>query len=325
MSRPTRLIIFMELVRGCQNVDCPSWGVVCKYEEQTFVTSETLNASCQKIKEVLAHTNPFEVIDIWAYGCGDSLDHPHLCEMLSIMKSQLGDLGKMSMAIDSRREVPGHFCKGAIVDEDLSRNRWLIRCHTCDQVFEGVSSNSQGAWVADSMWYSYLDKIKIIHKKPEEFDWLARAKTWSALPITMSHKLITNRITGDMWDAWKHEPFLKELKAVPWHDIELGTSAPIFTKREKILCDTDVPSKEGPYPGRPVRRIMVNWDGSLRRCLVSPTQYSNLHDLILGEDRVCQTCFPLTGGGLAKFYEDHVLLTPSASCVSDGYFVPNDF
>jgi hypothetical protein len=280
MGNPTRLIVFMELVRGCNNVDCPSWGVVCKYGTQKSMTMDTLKKVNSGIAEALDQPHPFEVVDLWTYGCGDSLDHPELPEMLKAVREDLGHLGKISMAIDSRRDM--------------------------------VEGN----------WWKYLDKVKIIHKLPDTFDWVSRAKYWSKLPIKMSHKLITNKLTNEMWDIWKNSGFITELKAVPWHDIELGTERPTLTKRNNIVCETGFPSAPGPYPGRPVRRAMINWDGSLRRCLVNGTQHISIKDLFLGDDEVCKECFPLTGGGLAKFYENQVTLTPSATCVSDGYFQP---
>jgi len=123
-----------------------------------------------------------------------------------------------------------------------------------------------------------------------------------------------------MWKTWKEEDFITELKAVPWHDIQLGTDNPVFTKRGSIDFELGVPHKDGPYPGFPVRRAMISWDGSTRRCLIAPSEHDSIYNLITGPDIVCQTCFPLTGGGLAKFYDDCVITTPSANCVSDGYF-----
>jgi hypothetical protein len=279
--QPTRLIMFLELVRGCNNTECPSYGTVCKYGEQKYITENTINDIGKEFRTCLNKENPFEVIDIWAYGCGDSLDHPDLETMLKTVRNNFGDVGKISMAIDSRRTVP-------------KQNNWV----------------------------KYMDKIKIIHKIPESFDWIDRAKMWSQLPIQMSHKLITNHISTSLWNQYKNNPFITELKIVPWHDIELGTNNPTFTQRKSFTYDDSVPVILGEYTGRPVRRIMTCYDGSLRRCLVSPTNHQSLNDLILGADNVCRECFPLTGGQLAKFYDDHVKITNAVNCVSDGYFVP---
>lgn len=318
---PKRLIVFLELVRGCNNSECPSWNVVCKQSDQQYMTSNMLSKISMNIKKTLSTNNPFEIVDFWAYGNGDTLDHPNLVEMLKLLKTELGDYGRISMAIDSRRKMPGHYCKGKIVDHN-SPSRWLLKCDTCGALFEGVTSASRGSWVEDNEWWKYLDKIKIIHKLPETFDWVSRAKEWSNIPIKMSHKLITNHLSNDMWKAWKTESFITELKAVPWHNIELGTDNPIFTQRESFTYDKDVPVNYGEYPGLPVRRSLIGYDGSLRRCLVSPTKYKKIKDLFLDGDDVCPKCWPLTGSELAKFYDDRLTITPSANCVSDGYFVP---
>jgi hypothetical protein len=272
-----RLILFLELVRGCNNVECPSWGSVCQYDGQQYMSLETLGRVSKEVKEAIEDF-PFKTVDIWTYGCGDSLDHPEVDKMLNVVRKEFDSVGKISMAIDSHRDVlPGK-------------------------------------------WWKYLDKVKIIHKQAETFDWVTEARKWSTLPRQMSHKLITNKITKSMWKSWKEEDFITELKAVPWHDIQLATDSPVFTQRANISFEEGVPFKEGPYPGFPVRRAMINWDGTIRRCLVSPTEYTSIHELITGPDKVCYTCFPLTGGGLAKFYDDCVVSTPSANCVSDGYF-----
>lgn len=280
MEKNNRLIVFLELVRGCNNSDCPSWGDVCKYDGLRFMTKETLQKSIEEIRSTLEGEHPFQRVDLWAYGCGDSLEHPDMVVMLDMIKGGLGKYGVLSMAIDSRREVPS------------------------------------------GDWYTHLDKIKIIHKQPEAFDWKYAASKWSMLPIPMSHKLITNHITEEMWWWWKNCGIAKELKAVPWHNVKLGTDNPEFIQRAKFTFDESVPVVAEAYPGLPVRRVMISWDGSLRRCLVSPTKHESIKSLILGKDDICETCFPLTGAELAKFCEDHVVVTPSASCVSDGYYSP---
>ena len=287
MANPKRLIVFLELVHGCKNKKCPSYGTVCNYGKyQQFISENTLARITKELATILYKDNPFENLDFWAYGCGDSLDHPYLESALRLLRENLGAYGRVSMAIDSRRDPP-------------------------------EASN----WKPINNWYRYLDKVKIIHKQPETFDWIERARKWYEwIPLPMSHKLITNHISSGMWDTWIKSDFISELKAVPWHDINLGTDNPKFTKRPKITTDKTVPTSYEEYPGKPVRRVMVGWQGILRRCLVSPTSYKNLKDLILGEDEICKKCFPLTGGELVKFHKDRLSITPSASCVSDGYF-----
>lgn len=278
----TRLIVFLELVDGCKNKKCPSWGSVCTPRSQNFMSEETLNRVISEMKQVFDAKHPFEVIDLWTYGNGDSLDHPELEKMLWIIKKELGHYAKISMAIDSSRKN--------------------IACH----------------------WWRFMDKVKIIHKQPAS-DWIGRAYYWRGeidKHIPMSHKLITNHISKEMWDTWKRDSCLKELKAVPWHNIKLGTDNPIFTQRESFTFEPGVPVERGPYPGRPVRRSLIKWDGGLRRCLVSPTQKTTIKDLFLTKDDVCPTCWPLTGSELVKFYEDKIVVTSSANCVSDGYFIP---
>lgn len=280
MVEDRRLIIFLELVNGCMNSSCPSWNVVCKQTKQSYMSKETLIQSCKQIKDVLKNNDLFKIVDLWTYGNGDSLDHPEFYEMIKIIRDEIGEYGKISTAIDSRREIlPGN-------------------------------------------WYKLFDKIKIIHKLPHTFDWISRAKLWSEVPVSMSHKLITNRITKEMWNIWKSGCYITELKAVPWHNIVLGTDSPVFLQREKFTWEDDIPIEYGPYPGIPVRRSLVTWNGKLRRCLVSPTKYQNIKDLFLECDDICQECFPLTGSELCKFYSDKIVITPSANCVSDGYFKP---
>jgi len=282
--KPTRLIVFLEVVNGCNNKECPSWGTVCPPREQKFMTPKVIWDLKAKMSKVFKKSNPFEIIDIWAYGNGDTLDHPNLTEMLQLIKSELGVFGKISTAIDSRRDIP--------------------KIHK---------------------WYISLDKIKIIHKLPETFNWIERAKYWATIPVKMSHKLITNKLTSQMWQIWGNgNGFITELKAVPFHNIVLGTDNPQFTQRDRFTWEKGLPAEYGPYPGRPVRRVLITWDGKYRRCLVSPTKHKTLEDLFLGGDEICYECFPLTGSELAKFYPDKVVITPSANCVSDGYFMPPD-
>lgn len=283
-KKTTRLIIFLELVEGCNNTLCPSWERVCSETNkggQKFMSEGMLQKIINEINSTLSKKHDFEVVDLWLYGNGDTLDHPKLEEMFSYIKEKLQHPVKISMAIDSRRNI------------------------------------------LHGGWYKYFDKIKMIHKLPKTFNWVERAKLWAeALPIKMSHKLITNNLTVDMWEAWKGEDFIKELKAVPFHNIILGTKNPIFTQREKFTVGESVPFEYGNYPGRVVRRSLIKWNGKLRRCLVSPTKYETIEELFLNPDDICPTCWPLTGSELAKFYEDKIIITPSANCVSDGYFIP---
>jgi hypothetical protein len=281
METPQRLILFLELVRGCNNKECPSWGTVCKYGPERFMEEDVLHYFANEFHGVIEKYNPFQVIDIWCYGCGDSLDHPNLSKMLSLAREYFGKYGKLSMAIDSRRDIP------------------------------------------PGRWYTPMDTLKLIHKMPESYDWLSRAKYWDSLEINKSHKVLTNHISKHLWDTWlNNKAWMKEFKAVGWHDIELGSDNPILTQRQPITCDEGLPAIRENYYGRRVRRVMFNWDGSLTRCLVHPTKHKTVHDLILGGDDICNTCFPLTGGELVKFYDDHFTITPSVNCVSDGYFVP---
>lgn len=279
---PTRLIIFLELVKGCKNTECPSFGTVCKQTEQRYMSMDTLLDIAKEVKSALKRKEPkFEVVDLWTYGNGDTFDHPSFQKMLETTRTLFPDF-KLSMAIDSRRDCP------------------------------------------KSDWWGYLDKVKMIHKLPETFDWLDRALYWATrVPINMSHKLITNHLSADMWKTWiNNASWLRELKAVPWHNIELGIENPVFTKREKFTVDTLVPFEYGPYPGRPVRRALIQHNGEPRRCLVSPTKHETITELLLGGDDICPECWPLTGSELAKFYEDKLVITPSSNCVSDGYFMP---
>ena len=71
-----RLIVFVELVRGCDNVKCPSWGKVCDYDGKYFMSKQTLLSAISQINQTA--NLGFKKIDLWAYGCGDSLDHPAL-------------------------------------------------------------------------------------------------------------------------------------------------------------------------------------------------------------------------------------------------------
>jgi len=278
---PTRLIMFLELVKGCKNAECPSFGTVCKQTEQRYMSLSTLLDIAKEVKSALKEKEPkFEVVDLWTYGNGDTFDHPAFQEMLQVVRLLFPDF-KLSMAIDSRRDCP------------------------------------------EGDWWQYLDKVKMIHKLPETFDWLERARYWAhRVPIDMSHKLITNHLSSSMWKTWKKVVWVKELKAVPWHNIELGTDKPVFTQRETFTCDSDIPVENGPYPGRPVRRALIRHNGKPRRCLVSPTSHKTITKLLLGGDDVCPECWPLTGSELAKFYEDKIVITPSSNCVSDGYFTP---
>ena len=277
-----RIILFLELVRGCRNKQCPSWGVVCPEVEQEVMTDETLAKVLPEIQRAL-RSSVFDRVDIWPYGCGDSLDHPRLADMLYEIRHALASLGRISMAIDSRRELK------------------------------------------HGEWHTHLDKVKIIHKNQEEFDWFGRAKAWSQIlpEIEMSHKFVTNEISKATWNKWlDNQEFLQELKAVSFHNVVIGSDNPILNLRDTIKIASEVPVIVGPYPGMPVCRTMIRWDGSPRRCLIAPTSHKTIYDLITGEDDICKTCFPLTGTGLARFQSDQIYITPSATCVSDGYYRP---
>lgn len=274
-----RLILFIELVRGCNNTTCPSHGVICKFSRSQPMNLNVLSRAVGETGKVLAGEHSFGKVDIWPYGVGDTLDHPRLDEALGIVHAGLGRYGEVSMAIDSLRQIP-----------------------------------------SNTHWLHNMDKIKISHKAPETYDWEARAREWARLPIEMSHKLITNRITREIWEAWLRlsaEGVITELKAVPWHSIPLGEDDPPLTLRSKMQFDDGLPVVRIEYQGLPLHRAMICHDGSLRRCLVKPTEHTTIQHLLLGSDEFCKICFPITGGEMLKFYNERITVSGSSTCVSN--------
>jgi hypothetical protein len=74
-----RWSINIELVSGCSNTKCSSWGDVCAPKKLEFMDKSTLH-------KILSQISTKKDANICLFGLGDSLEHPHFNDMVRIIK-----------------------------------------------------------------------------------------------------------------------------------------------------------------------------------------------------------------------------------------------
>lgn len=273
-----RLIVFVELVRGCDNTKCPSYGHVCDYDGKYFMSEETLLNAIAQINQTMSLG--FKKIDLWAYGCGDSLDHPDLGWMLRLIQKNLDDRIKVSMSIDSQRSFKDGLW-------------WSFLDH-----IKIVHKNPPDNW--DVRAYEIMSH--------------------SGYDIPIEHKLITRKVTrGIVHSAWRVLRFdnVPKVTASTLHDVPLGKERVDQIKRVPFKIDPSVMYSKAPYSGLMAKRAMFAYDGSLRTCLIETSTHGSLMSHLLADD-ACADCFKKMGSQLIQFGNESVHLMDLCNCVSDG-------
>lgn len=270
-------IIFIELVHGCNQSKCPSWGTVCKYTDgMHFMSDHTLERVLDEIESCKDILNQFQKVDLWPYGNGDPVQHPQLSRMLKTIHERLPY--QISLSVDSNSFIPcGEFIK-----------------HT---------------------------RMKIMHKFPQN-GWLQTAERWNReYGGQVQHGVITNNISYNLWQEImqsggqgikKGRTFL----TIPFGGNQLPNELPTY-RRVSFEIDKRIPVERNLYSGSLAKRTMFKWDGSLRRCLVAGTTARTFRELLSGDVSLCAKCFADTGGELANFHKDKIIVEEFACCVSD--------
>lgn len=79
-------IVNIELVRECSNFDCPCWGKTCTQTGNVrYMNEDTLKKVLSLMEDVDLENNL-----VLCYGLGESVEHPKLNKMLSMVKEAKG-------------------------------------------------------------------------------------------------------------------------------------------------------------------------------------------------------------------------------------------
>ena len=282
MENIERVMIFVELVKGCNNIACPSFHTLCGLDEPglRFMSASQLEKIVQEISDNAQQLEQIGRVDIWAYGCGDTLLHPKLDEMAKILAVLPY---KKTIAIDSNcwRENTG----------------W-------GNLMQPVILFKDGSFTTDSMQ-------KSVRKWSQEFN----APRFGFILKELDNEMVdTIRSIQTFWNY----PFAKIRS---FHYVPLGGNIDYHTinqyKRPPININGGLNIETIPCPDKKAIRCMYRVDGSMRRCLVSTTTKTNLNEFLWGDLSDCSECWPHMAGEQILIFPDKILRMESARCVSD--------
>jgi hypothetical protein len=277
-----RVMIFIEIVRGCNNKACPSYNVLCSTEDKLpeFMSEKTLNLITQEILNNKERLSMVGRVDIWAYGCGDTLLHPALDEiskMLQIIPF------KKTVAIDSNcwRENTG----------------WG---NTLSPVILFKEGSFDPSTLSDTAqrW----------------------TRTFPSPRFGFILKTLTPEIVSAIrnFQSWWNYPFIKIRS---FHHVPLGLDigpedVSKFCRPDIIVMD-GLEIEDIPMQDKKAIRVMYRVDGSLRRCLVSAESKGNLSAFLDGDLSDCAKCWPTMAGEQILVFPGKILRIKKARCVSD--------
>ena len=277
-----RVMVFIELVKGCDNTVCPSYHTLCGLDETTlrYMSPEQLEEIVESIKENKDALENIGRVDIWAYGCGDTLLHPDLDKMATIL-SKIPY--KKTIAIDS--------------------NCWRDNTGWGD-FMQPVVLFKEGSFSQDSIY-------SIARKWNKEFN----APRFGFILKTLTQDYIEK--IRNFQCFWNY-PFIKVRS---FHHVPLGTEIDYTTiaqySRPPINIGAGLDVQVVPTLDKKGIRCMYRFDGTLRRCLVSTTEKTSLSEFLQGDLQDCEHCWPYMAGEQILIFPDKILKMESARCVSD--------
>ena len=278
-----RVMIFIELVRGCENKACPSFKTLCNLGDGARLRFMSESVLEQIIDELLLNRKELKAIgrvDIWAYGCGDSLLHPGLDEAakkLSVLPFE------KTIAIDC--------------------NCWRDNTGWGD-VFNPVVLFKEGSFDINEI--GPLTKKWNKHFKNCRFGFIL--------------KNLSNKLLSEIRKIEANHPFIK---ARSFHHVPLGMNLNYKDiwryERQSIGIDPSIKNVSRiDCTDKRAIRIMFRSDGSLRRCLVSTTEKTNFKEFLMDNELLdCSVCFPHMAGEQMLIFPDKIIIQEKARCVSD--------
>lgn len=281
-SEIERVMIFIELVNGCNNTACPSYKTLCSLSDNPiqFMSKETLSSVVADILENEQALRSIGRVDIWAYGCGDTLLHPELNEMCDLLKLIPF---KKTVAIDS--------------------NCWR------DDIEYGKTLSPVILFKEGSFDIKSLPDIA---KK-----W---SKNFSAPRFGFILKTLTQEMVDGIRSIqpWWNYPFAKIRS---FHHTPLGENINYKTIdqyiRPEIKVDEGIKIEKIENTDKKAIRVMYRNDGTLRRCLVSTTEKKTLSEFLEGDLSDCARCWPYMAGEQLLIFPDKILCMDKSRCVSD--------
>lgn len=275
-----RVMLFLELVKGCTNSKCPSFKTQCSFDGDyglEFMSQETLQKIINEIMEYEYIGNSVRV-DIWAYGCGDSLLHPNLDVMAKIIQ-QLPY--KKTIAIDS--------------------NCWKQNTGW-GNILAPVVLFKEGSFEPDQL--SQISKKWNYAFNGPQFGFILKTLTVEMLRAIRSFQ----------WNR----PFVK-VRSFHYVPLGTNMDYHIIGQysRPDIVIDPDIPISRIQCLDKKAIRVMYRYDGSLRRCLISSSPKTSLSEFLDGDLSDCDQCFPHMAGEQLLIFRDKIILIEKARCVSD--------
>lgn len=273
-----RVMIFIELVDGCRNESCESFGTLCNISksEPKFMSEDMLNII---IDDILHNSHiALNRVDIWAYGCGDSLLHPQLDRMAELLKRLPY---KKTIAIDS--------------------NCWRENTGWGD-ILAPVVLFKEDSFKIDEL-------LEITTRWNENFN---------GPRFGFILKRLTPKIVSAIREIQSNHGFVKarSFHYIPL-GTEMDYETVMNYRRPPMLIDPSIKIERLPNPDGKALRVMYRADGSLRRCLVSTTKKKSLSEFLEGDLSDCDQCFPHMGGEQLLIFKDKILCFEKSRCVSD--------
>lgn len=274
-------IIFIELVRGCDNFLCPSWGKVCSASSKMhYMSEETLGKILPQILDCQEVLYQYDKVDIWPYGCGDPTKHPEFKKMLAKIRTTLPEEWAMSLSVDSHSRIScGDFA-------EYTRMKIMHKL-----------PDKNGEWLERADWWNQEYGNQVQH---------------GFITNTVSYKLWQDILSCGGMGTKKGRTFL----TIPFGGTRSPDELPSY-KRVNFRISNKIPVVRHLYTGALAKRTMFAWDGSLRQCLVAGTGKRTFRELLEEPVNRCARCFENTGGELINFLDDHVEVEEFACCVSD--------
>lgn len=276
-----RVMIFLELVKGCDNQPCPSYKTLCNLDGTgvSFMNEDTLKEITKQINTQKENLESIGRVDIWAYGCGDTLIHPNFDTMVNLLK-----------------DIP--FEKTVAVDSNCwkDNNGWGD-IMTPVVLFKEGSFDIKELQPITEKWNKHFKDVRFgfILKtlSPELLDEIRK--------IQCNYEFVKVR-------SFHHVPLGMDLNCNDIYRYQ-RTEIKIDLKIQNV---TRIPCED-----KKAIRVMYRQDGSLRRCLISTTEKTSLNEFLMGDLSDCAICFPQMAGEQMLIFPDKIIVVEKARCVSD--------
>jgi len=156
-----RLIVFIELVHGCENKDCPSFKKgLCKYDGLSIMSMDTLRNVILEIHKAKEELKTFKEVVIWPYGCGDSMQHPQFELCIQALYEAFPQY-PISVSVDSHafKYIPGSWndvCKVKVMHKLPKGDTWLPDALKWNGSYKNISHG----FILDEITVKFLESLK---------------------------------------------------------------------------------------------------------------------------------------------------------------------